>query len=181
MQDKGYRIDRDRIVYFFLTFITAALYIYTCKCTAIKITISVTRHGYSVLTLSLFTLSCAFCTLWSDTLRYTWSNTAISSHNDGLNSPLIIHHRQLICFFLLLLIHFRRLLRMTNYFFFAIVSRIGLQEVELCCALKASLSSNDPYSSPPVFFVKRLYGVRMNDKSGSVESGDAVYDGTSFC
>lgn len=117
MQDKGYRIDRDRIVYFFLTFITAALYIYTCICTAIKITISVTRHGYSVLTLSLFTLGCAFCTLWSDTLRYTWSNTAISSHNDGLNSPLIIHHRQLICFFLLLLIHFRRLLRMTNYFF----------------------------------------------------------------
>lgn len=69
---------------------------------------------------------------------------------------------------------------MSNYFF-AIVSRIGLQEVKLFCAFKAALSSNGPSSSPPVFFVKRIYGVRMNGKSESVESGTAVNDGTSFC
>lgn len=41
------------------------------------------------------------------------------------------------------------------------------------CALKASLSSKGPGGSPPlsVFWVRRVYGVRMNGYSGLVGTG----------
>lgn len=47
--------------------------------------------------------------------------------------------------------------------------------------LKVFLLLNDLYSFLFVFFVKRLYGVCMNDKFGFVEFGIVVYDGISFC